>query len=217
MIGTNGLEVGAQLAVAGGTLVLAAFTAWMAHRTHEVAEQAKDQVAAADREAKATENLAIEARTDRQLAWRPQVELSHLDRLTNNDSWNFRIRNSGPGPALQVVSMARDVDDVGRWCLVRFGDLVPAELQARNGPRWTGGGAVSSPFEDIVGATDGEVVLAVVMCSDILGRRFRFGYARAVYLPPTDKFLRPLPPEVSALSENHPAHTGWAAEPMVWG
>ncbi|HUC38311.1 MAG TPA: hypothetical protein VMR97_14450 [Acidimicrobiales bacterium] len=211
---TNWVDVGAQLAVACGTLTLAGVTAWMARRTHEVAKKTSDLVESSLREAKATETLAAEARTDRQLAWRPQLELAFFSQAI--DKFQFQVRNTGGGPALQVVCVARQSDNVNTWSIVRAGDIRPNDpVKQVGGGAWKDGGNHNSLFEEMPGAQEGDIVTVVLLCSDVLGRRSRFGYAI------TDKaggsFSKPLPAEVSVLDEDHPQHTGWAADPLVWG
>jgi hypothetical protein len=221
MIGTNWTAVGgvAQLVAAVATMGLAVVTARMAMRTHEVAVEAKAQAGAAAREAKATENLAIEARTDRQLAWRPHLELVGYDHHTDveDNSFYFTVRNLGPGPALQVDCLAREIENVARWGIARIGDLRSGDSGAAHGQIWSKGGSLNTPFEGIPGESPGGIVAVVLMCSDVLGRRFRFGYTRPIKLPPSDQSLRALPADVSVISEDHPAHTGWADEPLIWG
>jgi hypothetical protein len=214
---TNWLEVGgvAQLVAAAATVGLAGVTAAMAIRTHEVAKETKGLVGVSLREAQATEALAIEARTDRQLAWLPQLELVRYTHPPN--SFGFEVRNTGPGPALRVVCMAREMENIGKWAIVHMGDFRPGELKEEDGRLWTGVGAVISPFEGIPGLTSADVVTIVLLCSDVLGRRFRFGYAKGVHLPPDNITVKALPPNVSTISEDHPWHTDWADEPLVWG
>lgn len=217
MASANWVELGgiAQLVAAGGTLGLAAVTAWLAKRTHEMAKEAEGQVAAALREAKATETLAVEARTDRQLAWRPQLELTHYDHT--QDNFQFDLRNTGPGPALQVSCMAREIENVSRWCILHTNDLRPGDSTRVGAPVWTAGGSVDSPFRDVPGLMDGvEDVQVVLMCADVLGRRFRFCFAKPRHLPSDDKFLKPLPPDI-AVADDEQRYARWAAEPMVWG
>ena len=221
MTGTDWVKVGglAQLAAAIGTLVLAGVTAWMAKRTHDVAKGSAAQVDAAQREARATERLAIEARTDRQLAWSPRLELVRYDHHVDvvDNVFYFTVRNLGPGPALQVDCLAREIENVGRWTIARVGDLRSGESGEARGELWTKGGGLNSPFEDIPGESPGGVVTVVLLCADVLGRRFRFAYTRPAGLPAADPSLRALPAEVSTVSEEQPSHTGWADEPLIWG
>ena len=97
-----------------------------------------------------------------------------------------------------------------------MGDLTPGELKQMGAPHWREGGDLREPYS-FRNLSEHEIVTVVLMCSDVIGRRFRFGYVRPSHLPPTDPFLRPLPAEVSTVSEDHPEHVGWAAEPIVWG
>jgi hypothetical protein len=204
-----------QAAVAIGTLSLAGVTAFMAKRTHEVASKTQGLVEASSREALATESLASEARTDRQLAWRPQLELVGYQHV--GETFVFDVRNTGAGPALQVACLSREIENIGRWCLLRLGDLRPGE-QKRQGVAVRVGSSLTSPFEGIPGMVDGvEVVEVVIVCGDVLDRRFRFGHSRLVSLPPEATGRKPLPADISTVTEDHPNHVGWAAEPMIWG
>lgn len=107
MAGTNWVEIGgiAQLGAAVGTLVLAGVTAWLAKRTHEMAAEAKEQASAALREAEATERLAIEASTDRQLAWRPNVGIEAGTTVSSSkqNTATVTLTNVGNGPALDCT------------------------------------------------------------------------------------------------------------------
>jgi hypothetical protein len=223
MTGVNWLAVGgmAQLVAAGATLILAVFTYAMAKRTHELADKAQDQVeaaqlqvAAAQREAKATENLAIEARTDRQLAWRPHLEL--VEYLHEGDRFDFTVRNAGAGPAFRVECLAREIKDVSRWGIVSLPNLQPGESAMDTANVWIKGGGLISPFENFPGSFEYEFVTVVLFCEDALGRRFRFGQMRPEGLSISDPSWRSMPPDVSTVTDEHPFHSDWADEPMVW-
>lgn len=239
--GTNWSEWSAIAAAAAavGTLVLAGATFWLARRTREVStqtgtvatqtgelvertgdlvERTAGLVEASLREAKATESLALEARTDRQLAWQPQLELVRFNaQPAPASSADWRIRNTGAGPALGVVALARRVENVGIWTMVRIGDLVPKE-QKENGSSWKDGGpSLVSPYDGVPGMATREVVVIVLLCRDVLGRRYRFAFARDAALPPGDISRRALPPQMSVRTAEHPEHIGWAGEPLIWG
>ena len=218
---TNWVEVGAELAVAVGTLTLAGVTAFMVRRTGEGVRNTL-------REAIATENLAAEARTDRQLAWRPQLELldyRHEPRATDPlakgygaADFYFHVRSTGAGPALQVVAMAWEIENTSRWCIVGVGDLRPGDERNAEAALWPSGRNVSSPFEGFPGVTTTDYLTVVLLCSDVLGRRWRFGWARGVGTPPTVPTMKYVGPDVSVLDEEvHRFHTGWADEPLIWG
>jgi hypothetical protein len=200
VFGTNWLEVGriAQLAAAAGTLVLACGTvlfairthevasktegvaektAGVAEKTHELAQQTKslvemtgDLVEASLREASATESLAVEAKTDRQLAYRPQLELTLYRHV--GDDFTFQVRNTGPGAAFQVTCPSREVENVTRWTLLRLQNLRPGEEAVDHSMIWTKGMALYSPFEHVLGTSSVEIVTVVILCSDVIGRRF---------------------------------------------
>jgi hypothetical protein len=221
VMATDWIEVGAELAVAVGTLALAGVTAWMVKGTREGVRNTL-------REAIATENLAAEARTDRQLAWRPQLELMDYHHepqaaeLTmqgyGTPDFSFHVRSTGAGPALQVVAITREVENIGRWCIVGIGDLRPGDKREADGELWPSGGSVSSPFEGFPGATEADIVTVVLLCGDVLGRRWRFGWARGVGTPPTVPTRKYVGSNASVIDENvHRFHTGWADEPLIWG
>lgn len=220
MAGTDWVALGgiAQLAAAFGTLTLAVVTGRMVKRTHELGQKADRQIEAAQREAEATERLAIEEpRTDRQLLWRPQLDLAAYHHEDNADTFSFTVGNSGAGPALQVVCLAREMGNVGRWCIIRMGDLRPGVVRSGSGLLWAAGGDLRSPYDQIPGASD--FVTVVLVCSDVLGRRFRFGYTKPLHERPEQmhEMPRPLPAEVSSVTQAHPVHAEWAREPMIWG
>ncbi len=214
----------AQLVAALATVVLAAVTAGMAQRTHEVAtktqalsestatvaertqELAKstaDVATATATEAVATESLAVEARADRRLAWRPHVGISELVLTTPMGRLEARgrVRNVGSGPALNVVVTARDLSDVSRWCIQRVGDLTSGQEGKFTALQWTAGGAITSPFE---GWPIGRPAIAVALYGDVLGARYRIMF---------DSDWRRYPPEVWTEGPR----PLWADEPLVWG
>jgi hypothetical protein len=205
-------------AVADRTGALAEQTKTLVQTTADLVEKTAGLVEASLREAKATEGLAQEAKTDRQLVWRPQLELVRFHGAPppgNGTSW--RIRNTGAGPALQVVGLARRPENIGIWAIVEIGDLIQGELKEA-GASWTEGGpSLTSPYEGVPGMQTREVVVVVLLCTDVLGRRYRFAHARDVALPPENIRRRALPVEISLRTEEHPEHTDWAAEPLIWG
>lgn len=206
----------AGLCAAGGTLVLACVTGWMAKRTHDVATKTTELVAASTREAEATERLAREAQLDRQLSCRPQLELRHFE-SNNSGAFIVGVRNSGAGPALGVVAIARsmDAEKVDWWAILRFGDVMPGEDKNKVEPRMTGGPIVL-PWEGFAEVRSDERPVVAVMCSDVLGRRFRFGHARSVNARPADDITRPLEVDVSPEKDGM-GHMGWAADSLIWG
>ena len=221
----------AAAAAAFGTLVLAAFTARLATRTHELAEKADiqiksaaEQVQAAWHEAKATESLAVEQRTDRQLQWRPQLErvnfwtvkVSSGADLQSQEEAAIRVRNSGAGPALTVVVLAREMTDTSRWWIFRIGDLCPGEEKERRENRWANGGSMTEPFSGFPDCDDRRVVNFVMFCSDVLGRRFRFGVGEPKEPYPGEP-AKVFVAQVSALTDDRPIHTGWAESDLIWG
>ena len=92
----------AQAAAAIAMIALAVGTIRLASRTRELAQNAKVQADSSLREAQATESLAEEARTDRQLVWRPQLQIRNLGPAIGS-SWYMTASNTGPGPAIDVI------------------------------------------------------------------------------------------------------------------
>lgn len=228
--GWNELDGIAQIVAAGGTLILAGFTWRLAARTHELAAKAAEQVEvsgeqveAARQEAKATEALAIEQRTDRQLAWRPHLELlsltddvHHPNVSHNSDRMKCWIANSGGGPALGVTVMARDISTVGRWWLLRLRNLRPGQTADASGDSWQHGKALTAAFEHFPDCDDRHIVTFVILCSDVLGRRFRFGVATPRDPIPGEPLKVPVA-EISAPTDAGSQHSGWADLPLIWG
>jgi len=116
--------------------------------------------------------------------------------IRDGADWYMTIRNSGAGPALDIVVVARNQNNIGEWALLRFGDIRPSEAFDKKGETWPHGRAINSIFEEYLERDDRRAVTQVMMCSDILGRRFRFGIA-----DPKDAFpgepSRALPAEIS--------------------
>lgn len=207
---TNWLEIDgiASIAVAVGTLSLAAVTV-------KLANNARSQVDASFKEATATEALAQEAKTDRQLAWRPQLELLRHGQDEYGD-WHIEVANSGAGPAIDVVVVARLIDPIHTWTLVRLGDLRPGVARKKEQPSWPYGNSIASIFDGYPDLDGRRTVVVVMICRDILERRFRFAVAAPISAYPGEpnKILRV---EESTLSVDNPSHSGWASEPLIWG
>jgi hypothetical protein len=212
--GWTPVEVVAELLVAFGTLALAWKTRSLAKETHALAEKGDGQVAALIREAKATEELAVAARTDRLLTWRPQLELR--DFIRDGADWYMTVKNSGAGPALDVVVVARNQNNIGEWALVRFGDLRPGDSFDKKGETWAYGKTITSIFEEYLERDDRRIVTQVMMCTDVLGQRFRFGVADPKNAFPGEP-SRALPAEVSIPDPETQARSPWASEPLLWG
>jgi hypothetical protein len=71
------------------------------------------QADAALSEAKATEDLANEAKTERLLLWRPQIEIRDIRDL-DDGGWSLRVRNSGAAPALDAFVAVRAMEIINR-------------------------------------------------------------------------------------------------------
>jgi len=191
------------------TAILALFTFQMAKKTAA--------------EATATVQLVDETRRDRQLLWRPQLEMLTFNRnmgtVAGRDygSFDLRVRNSGSAPALQVIIVARDGEAATRWAVVTCRDLRPGE-ECGAGHSGTEGDPFLMPFEGIGEVDDTEYVSVVVLCRDVLGRRFRFSFATIRWPgggpnPNDTPGLRPLPlPDI----EEGPNWPEWASAPVLW-
>ena len=148
----------------------------------------------------------------------PNLELQFRS-LTEDEQhpyFSMRVRNTGGAPAIQVVGATHDIANLGRWAVIRFGDLIPSETSGKSEPLWTKGNTLKEPWRGY--DLERELVVAVLMCSDVLGRRFRFGYAQPAASPPGDApFLRALPVQVSTITEDHPAHDTWVPHNICLG
>lgn len=117
------LVAGADIAVAGGTLILAIFT-WRATEASRSAAEATGPAAeAAQIEADATVQLAQEAREDRELAWRPYLVVDPIT-TTSDAKVTYKVQNIGRGPATDVIIWAyRYLHGPGTWGRVPVGAL----------------------------------------------------------------------------------------------
>lgn len=185
-------------AVAVGTLLLAAVTAWMAF---------------------ATTKLGTEAKEDRQLAYRPQLSLIDFARDPNTTDPNAKgrdprqawVKNAGGGPAIGCHVVARvDHGDKGvDWWFIVLGDITAGKDSKKTRPVDNGKNlsGVMSPVVDKPSVTP-ELVM---ICSDVLGRRFRF--------PVTGpgihdaQWIHYLPPDFSLKDQQSAI---WATDPNIW-
>ena len=204
----------AGLLVAAGTLSLSAFTYSLARKTQAMTSVAKEQVWSSNREAKATEALVLEAQTDRRLLWQPRLELRDLSELRTG--WSATFRNTSAAPAIDVVVAIRRMHNVAQWSLFRLGDILPGESFAQEATFWRHGQVLSSVYEHFTNLGERHVVIVTMMCSDVLGRRFRFGVADPMSAYPGET-SKTVGPEISSIDEGHPHHMGWADEPLIWG
>lgn len=156
--------------VAAGTLSLAGVTAWLAFKTRDLARSAARQAQAASEEAEATNQLANEARRDRELIWRPILSVEVGSPTVGEhtyDEGDVRISNVGTGPALNCAYASWTPDGASsgftpRHCFVRGFDLGNA-----------GSPITWSLFVPPPGSNDR--LRRVLVCSDIFGNRYRFG------------------------------------------
>jgi hypothetical protein len=142
----------ASSAVAGATLMLAVFTAYLAIETRASVAATRREAAIAEQtlivatdQAQATVALVAEAQVDRDLNWRPYmvVVTGFIDSPNSTDAVVFR--NIGRGPAFDCV-YARYIDKTGAWKVTKRGQIptvaagdqsgqyLVAESQARPAP-----------------------------------------------------------------------------------
>jgi hypothetical protein len=185
----------AQLLAALATVALALTTVRLASQTRK--------------EASSTERLAQEAVTDRQLQWRPQLELRQKTwPYAGFPYFSFGIANTGAGPALSVVCIAQKGADWARW---NYGDLVAPNVtgQQHQNPR-------PDLFPPSLFANnelpDSRTPMVALFCRDILNRQFRFMYS----------WDESQPFDSQGELTRHPAEIAsaplpdWAREPLIW-
>ena len=184
---TDWYTTGAEIAAAFGTFGLAAITARLAHLTRKAVSTSEDAVEAANRTAQAakegadaTKSLAMEAQTDRELAWRPYltIELTR-DQTGGEAKWteDVTIVNIGTGPAIECGYF---VYRKNSWANL-------AGFSIRAGSQHDLSGVAGAPpgdgrffpegMFDTPGGTS-EIsprpAVRVAVCKDILGNRWRF-------------------------------------------
>ncbi len=185
----------ASFAVAGGTLVLA----WITRRAVVEARRASE---AARDEGQATLAIATEAHRDRELTWRPVLTWEVTDQTAaGSATWaeTVVIKNVGHGPAIACEYVSVDDD---RWAYrrgfaLRAGEVVNLSAEALE-PPWAE--EPQGLFDPAAGARrtgHRPNRMRVLMCSDILGRRWRF--------------FEDFPPESVAGDEPNPPP--WATPP----
>ena len=185
----------ASFAVAGGTLVLA----WITRRA--VVEARRASVAARD-EGQATLAIATEAHRDRELAWRPVLtwEVTGVT-AAGSGTWaeTVVIKNVGNGPAIdcEYVSLDNDRFVYRRGFALRAGEVVELSIEASEAPWEKEPQGLFDPATGARRTGRRPNRMRVVMCSDILGRRWRF--------------FEDFPPESVAGAEPNPPP--WATPP----
>lgn len=193
----------AQFAAAAATIGLAGVTTYMAIKTRQVAAATKDESAA-------TVSLAQEAQRDRELAWRPQLSLVAFKAATydKGERIQVEVKNAGGGPAIDCKVVVRRQE---HWWLIRLGDIQVNSSGASDG----GEQPTACPDEVFHYVSHGLIVVAakqrdmMILCSDVLGRRFRFPVENVFDRPESWRFLRP---EVSPES----SRPMWAIQPALW-
>jgi hypothetical protein len=156
VIGFTAVTTGVA-AVATGTL---AFFTW------RLAGDAGD-------EAEATHRLADEARTDRYLAWAPVLASEFLGHSTIGE--RVRVKNIGSGPALNCVFFSEQAGRLGVSAKFSLSSGEKREIEcdrtlAIESIDYPAG--IGTPLGGpLPKATE---VVRVLICSDVLGRRWRF-------------------------------------------
>lgn len=180
------------------TVTLAFFTWRMAVKTGDEAEE--------------TRKLAQEARTDRELQWRPVLYLAgDMDPLTNPT-----VTNSGGGPALKVQVFARTTTVLTSYMMFGFGDIRSGESKTQDFSAVSipGNTFVPEVFDRGPDCNGSENVTVTIFCTDVLGRRLRFTYAEMIGATPHPNgivFRHRLPVEI----EQEPWQHRWS-NGAVW-
>ena len=185
----------ASFAVAGGTLVLA----WITRRAVVEARRASDATRV---EAQAALDIATEAHRDRELVWRPVLTWELTDVTdAGSGAWaeTVVVKNVGAGPAIACEYISCDDDHWAyrRGFALRAGEIVELSIEASE-PPWER--APRGLFDPVSGARrtgHRPNRMRVLICSDILGRRWRF--------------FEDFPPESVAGDEPNPPP--WATPP----
>ena len=175
------LVAGADIAVAGGTLILAIFT-WRAAAASRRAAEATDQAAGAAKvEAEATVRLAKQAREDRELAWRPHIAIEVPDHRQGpeQDAVTATITNVGNGPAIDCTFWAyRGDTHTQRWGWQ--GGIALRSSQSRLienmllGPPGTAPRFPEGIFDPPTASVHRSPKVYVVTCTDLLGNTWHF-------------------------------------------
>ncbi|SRR6266851_2087362 len=160
--------------LADQTADMARETASVAEATRLLAEETKAIAAATRDEAEATLAVVKETERDRDLQWRPALSVI-LWRSQGNIVNELEIVNAGGGPAIGVRYLVRDGR---RWAMLAARDI-PAGGQTE---RASSGEMPGEPDADLFAPPEASAdhrgeTIAVLLCSDALGRRYRFPYA----------------------------------------
>ncbi len=194
--------------VAGATFVLAVVTAIVVWQNRGI-------VRSANREAKAAEDLAIETRNDRDYRWRPQLEVMRYDGPLEN-RWTIGIRNTVDAVAIRTVVLVRDQSS-SAWGFFVVGNVTQADgVRTSQVGFWEFGGTIAAMFDGFANCPQSHVVEVVMVCSDVLGRRMRFGYAvPKTSLPTTTPTGVLLGPEIEPRKAT--VRPPWVDQPRIWG
>ena len=166
----------ASFSVAGGTLALA----WITRRAVVEARRASD---AAREEGQATLGLATETHRDRELAWRPVLtwEVTDPEGASGGEPAGERttvvvVKNVGNGPAIGCEYVARDHGrcTYRRGFALSAGEVVELSIGASEPPWEQEPQGLFDPATSTRLTGQRPRRMQVLMCSDILGRRWRF-------------------------------------------
>lgn len=186
----------ASFCVAGGTLALA----WITRRAVVEARRASD---AAREEGRATLAIASDTHRDRELAWRPVLTWERPGMTPASTARPAAtetlvvIKNVGSGPAIACEYVSRDHGRHAyrRGFSLRAGEVVELSLGASEPPWQHEPPGLFDPTTRARPTARAPKRMQVLMCSDILGRRWRF--------------FEDLPPE--EVTTDDPSPPPWAA------
>jgi hypothetical protein len=137
-------------------------------------------------EASATAQLAREARRDRDLAWQPLLAVEEITQRVQPEAWHLdlTITNVGNAPVVSCLCFAYESS---KWGFVRGFSLSPGAqrkvtvdgTREHDGVSFPDGILDPGPDSQKSGPTPGGQRIVVLVCSDVLERRWRFlpGYA----------------------------------------
>ena len=170
---------GASVALA--TLVLAYFTFRMSKEAKRATEAANLAVDAAQNEASATLELAKGAAKDREMQWRPHLEVTAIETYSGPlRSIKYRVCNLGSGPGYRCQLFTKFHGSFEYLSGTSFTASCdnPSNVDVRVGhPSAAAGTFTTAVFDRNEGTRDkysGESATWVVICEDSIGRIWRF-------------------------------------------
>jgi hypothetical protein len=185
----------ASFAVAGGTLVLARITRQAVSEARRASDSARS-------EAQAALSIATEAHGDRELVWRPVLtwELTEVT-AAGSGKWTETVvvKNVGSGPAIACEYISRDDNHWAyrRGFALTAGEILQLSIEASEPPWEKVPQGLFNPESGARRTGYRPNRTRVLICSDILGRRWRF--------------FEDFPPESVAGDKSNPP--SWAVSP----